>query len=156
MEDRTSLLLHLASCFLAFLSEVVGVLKSVEKVHIVVDPAGLKTVKERSLIPLFSYVPIQLSDEVFHYSARIQGTEEYFKQSGGRTTIQLAEGLDESLSISPFTPTDVLPVCLAFLRPLATMLQRISCQQHSAQGRRQNLTQTIKTTEIFMDLCGLH
>ena len=71
LEDRMSFLLQRASCFLAFLSEVEGVLKSVEKVQVLVDPAGLKTVKERSIrslslpIPLFSCLPIQLSDEVF-------------------------------------------------------------------------------------------
>lgn len=47
--------------------------------------------------------------------------------------------------------------CPAFLpRPLATMMQSISCQQHSTWGRRQNLTKTIKTTEIFVDPCDLH
>lgn len=66
---------------------------------------------------------------------------------------QLTGVLDESLSISSFMPSDVLPVCVA----LATMMQSISCQQDVSSRRgRQNLTQTIKTTEIFMDLCGLH
>lgn len=46
------------------------------------------------------------------------------------------------------------PACLP--RPLATMMQSISCQQHSAWRRSQNLTQTIKTTEICVDPCGLH
>ena len=36
------------------------------------------------------------------------------------------------------------------------MMQSVSCQQHSAQGRRQNLTRTTKNPETFMDPCGLH
>ena len=71
LEDRMSLLLQLASCFLAFLTEVEGVLKSVEKVQVLVDPVVLKNLKERRMrslsipIPLFSCLLIQLSDEVF-------------------------------------------------------------------------------------------
>lgn len=40
-----ALLLQLASFFLAFPSEVEGILKSVETVQVPVDPVRLKTVK---------------------------------------------------------------------------------------------------------------
>lgn len=161
MEDRMSLLFQLASCFLAFLSEAEVVLKSVEKVRVLVDPVRLKSVKERSIkslslpIPLFSCLPIQVSGEVFPpiSSARIQRTEEYAQQSGGHMTNPINKRVPGQ---KPFCPPLPLKGCLALPRPLATMVQSISCQKHSAQGRRQNLTRTIKTSEIFMDPCGLH
>lgn len=89
LDGRMSLLLQLASCFLAFLSGVEGVSKSVEKV--LVAPVQLKTVKKscvRSLflpIPSFFYLPIQLSSDMFLpiSSAWIQGTEEYTLSSQG-------------------------------------------------------------------------
>lgn len=64
------LLLQLASCFLAFLSEAEVFLKSVERIQVLVDPVGLTTVKQRSMslslpTPLFSCLLIQLSNELF-------------------------------------------------------------------------------------------
>lgn len=108
LEDRMPLLLQLAFCFLAFLTEVEGVLRSVEKVQVLVDPVVLKTLKERRMrslsipIPPFSCLLIQLSDEVFPpiCSAWIQGKEEYVQQSGGR----MSNPVNRVLGRTPFCP----------------------------------------------------
>lgn len=56
-----SLLLQLASCFLAFLTEAEGVLKSVEKVQVLVRPVVLKNLKERRMRSLSIPLPFSLA-----------------------------------------------------------------------------------------------
>jgi len=64
LEDRMSLLLQLASCSLPCLSQVEGVLKSIEKNQVLVDPVGLKTVKEESVRKsLPSHPPFSLTSQ---------------------------------------------------------------------------------------------
>lgn len=62
---------------------------------------------------------------------------------------------DEHLSILPYPPRAVLSACLALPRPQATMTQCILPAAFRPR-EEQNLTWTIKTTEIFMDPFGLH
>lgn len=88
LDGRMSLLLQIASCFLAFLSGVKGASKSVEKV--LVDSVQLKTEKEMykeslSPMPILFYLPVQLSGDMFLpiSSAWIKGTEEYVLSSQG-------------------------------------------------------------------------
>lgn len=60
-----SLLLQLASCFLAFLSEVEDVLKTVEKVQVLFGSVELRIVKERRSLTLPIHLFSCLSVEVF-------------------------------------------------------------------------------------------
>lgn len=85
-----------------------------------------------------------------------KGQKGTLSSQGDVWPIQLTGCWDDRLSVLPCPPQSVLPACLALPRPLATMTQSVSCQQHSAQGRRQNLAQTINPSEICMDPRGLH
>lgn len=101
-EDRMSLLLQLASCFLAFLSEVEDVLKSVEKVQVLFGSVELRIVKESRSLTLPIHLFSCLSEEVFPpiSSAWIYRTEEYAQQSGGHVT----NPINRVLRRSPFCP----------------------------------------------------
>lgn len=164
LEDRMSLLLQLASCFLAFLTEAEGVLKSVEKVQVLVRPVVLKNPKERRMRSLSIPLPFSLACWFSSQMKRslpfalpeYKGQKSMFSSQGDVWAIQLTGCWDEHLSVLPCPPRHVLPACWALPRPLATMMQSVFCQQHSAQGKRQNLTWTTNTTEIFMGPCSLH
>lgn len=125
LDDRMSLVLQLASCFLDFLSGVEGVSKSVEKV--LVDPVRLKTVEKRCVRNLFLpisssfYLPIQLSGDMFlpMSSAWTQGTSRrvHAQQSGGCITSLINKVLGWTPGCPPLFPRVVLPVCQGLWLP---------------------------------------
>lgn len=150
---RMSPLLQFASCFLAFLSRVEGASKSIEK--LLVDLVQLKTEKQmckESLPPhTHSFFTSQFSSLVT--CSLLLALPDYKGQKSTRWAIRAMYNhlintvLGWAPGCPPLPPRGVLPACQGLWLPW---------YRTPPASSRQNLTQTIKTTEIFRDPCGLH